>query len=79
MITATFKTGDTLATSSICNSECIYTATITKRTKCFVTIDLGNNEVKRCKVWLDDEGSECIHPHGTYSMAAIFRARRDVV
>ena len=75
---ATFKTGDNLATASICNSDCIFKAKVIKRTKCTVTIEQYGRDVKRCKVQHDDEGNEFIYPHGTYSMAAIFRANRDV-
>ena len=79
MTNATFNTGDKLATSSICNSDCIYEAEVIKRTPKTVTIKQHGRDDKRCNVWLDDEGSECIYPHGVYSMCAIFRANRDVV
>jgi len=76
---ATFKTGDKLATSSICNSDCIFEAEVIKRTKCTVTIKQYGYDDKRCNVQIDDEGNEFIYPHGVYSMCAIFRANRDVV
>jgi len=78
MSNATFKTGDSLATASICNSDCIFEAKVIKRTKCTVTIEMYGRETKRCNVQVDDDGNEFIYPHGRYSMAAIFRANRDV-
>ena len=70
-----FKTGQKLASRSICNWDCIYSATVVSRTAKTVTIE-ENGEQKRCKVHQDDQGVEFIYPHGRYSMAAIFRADR---
>lgn len=74
-----FEEGQTLATSSICNSECIFEAKILKRTAKTVTIEMYGREVKRCKVYTDNPEGEYIFPHGHYSMATIFRANRDIV
>ena len=79
MTNATFKTGDKLATSSICDSECIFQAEVIKRTKCTVTILMYGRETKRCNVQTDETGNEFIYPHGRYSMCAIYRANRDVI
>ncbi|MCH9712697.1 MAG: hypothetical protein K0U20_08755 [Proteobacteria bacterium] len=78
MANATFKQGDKLATSSICDSECIFEAEVLKRTKCTVTIRQRGYDDKRCNVVHDDEGNEMIYPHGRYSMCTIYRANRDV-
>ncbi len=74
-----FKQGDKLATSSICNSDCIFEAEVIKRTKCTVTIKQRGYDDKRCKVQHDSEGNEFIYPHGVYSMCATFNADGDVV
>lgn len=79
MTNATFKTGNKLATSSICNSDCVFEAEVIKRTKCTVTIEMYGRETKRCNVQHDDEGNEFIYPHGVYSMCTIYRANRDVI
>lgn len=68
-----FTVGQKLSTSSICDSECIYTETILKRTKKTVTIT-AHGEEKRCKIHHDDDGNEFIFPYGQYSMCPIFRA-----
>ena len=67
-----FKPGQTLTAKSICNSECIYSATVIKRTAKTVTI-LMEGEKKRCKIYSIDD-SERIYPLGRYSMAPSFRA-----
>lgn len=73
----TFTTGQVLTTRSICNYDCIYEATVIKRTAKTVTIREYNEE-KRCKIHTDHDGNEYIYPHGRYSMAAIFRAKGDI-
>ena len=72
-----FAQGQKLSTRSICNHDCIFRGEVLKRTAKTVTIDV-RGEAKRCKVHLDDDGTEFIFPFGRYSMAAIFRAGRQV-
>ena len=69
-----FKTGQQLASRSICDHECIFRATVLKRTAKTVTISRPGRDDKRCKIHLDDDSHEYIFPYGQYSMAAIFRA-----
>jgi len=68
----TFTTGQALSASSICDSNCIFTGTVLKRTAKTVTIKTNGVE-KRCKIHDLGDG-EFIYPNGRYSMAAIFRA-----
>lgn len=68
-----FTLGQELSESSICDHECIYTATVLKRTAKTVTIAVRGKS-KRCKIHNDQEGDEFIFPFGQYSMAAIFSA-----
>jgi len=70
----TFTTGQALSASSICDSNCIFTGTVLKRTAKTVTIKTRMDGEKRCKIHNSEDGSEFIYPHGRYSMAAIFRA-----
>ena len=69
----TFSQGQELSKASSCNSDCIFTGVVVKRTAKTVTID-SMNEVKRCKIHLDDEGNEYCFPYGQYSMSPTFRA-----
>ena len=69
----TFTTGQELSSRSICDSNCIFTGKVIKRTAKTVTISSRGDE-KRCKIHNSEDGSEFIYPHGRYSMAAIFRA-----
>ncbi len=68
----TFTQGQELKSRSICNSDCVFTATVTRRTGKTVTIKVDDTE-KRCKIYQGDNG-EYIYPFGRYSMAPIFRA-----
>lgn len=72
-----FTVGQTVATRSICDYDCIFTAEVIKRTAKTVTIRMYGREEKRCKIQLNDDGVEYIYPHGRYSMAAIFKANRE--
>ena len=67
MSNATFKTGDSLATASICNSDCIFEAKVIKRTKCTVTIEMYGRETKRCNV--DRKSTRLNSSHITISYA----------
>ena len=67
-----FTQGQELSTPSICDSECIFTANVIKRTAKTITI-MVHGDSKRCKIHNDGE-CEFIFPFGQYSMAAIFRA-----
>jgi len=72
--TNTFIKGQNYSARSICDSECIWNFVVLKRTAKFVTVkDIDSNETKRCGVFIWDE-TECIRPHGNYSMATVLRA-----
>lgn len=66
-----FEVGKTYGTPSICDHECIFKVTVTKRTEKTVTIT-GFRD-KRCKIHVDEHGVEFIMPEN-YSMAPIFHA-----
>ena len=70
-----FKEGQELATRSICDHNCIFTAVVVKRTAKTVTIADDMRGTRRCKIHIDDDGCEYIFPHGKYSMASIYRAK----
>lgn len=71
----TFAKGQELSTSSICDSNCIFKATVIRRTAKQVIIkEDGYREEKRLGISLDSDGNEMIYPHGRHSMCAIFRA-----
>lgn len=72
---AKFAPGDKLETRSICNHDCIYTATIISRTDKSVKVDLGSPRgiVRRGLIVDDRTGNEYFFPYGRYSMAPSFR------
>ncbi len=69
-----FETGKTYAVSSICDHDCIYTATILKRTVATVTANIGGRGVKTFRIGKSYDGAECFKPLGSYSMAPTIRA-----
>jgi len=69
----TFTEGQKLATRAICDSECVFTGKVVRRTAKTVTIKTGMMGVKRCKIHTNDEG-EFVFPYGRHSMAPVFRA-----
>jgi hypothetical protein len=73
--TKTFEAGRTYWTRSICDSDCIFRATIIRRTAKSVWIKSMNGETVRRSIELHD-GVEHIYPHGRYSMAACIGADR---
>jgi len=67
------------ATSSICDSNCIFEYEITKRTAKNVWVKSSmSKEPIRKKVYLDDEGTEFIYPDGQYSMCTVLRPKYKV-
>lgn len=81
-----FAAGDVLTTRSICNHDCIYTATIISRTAKSVRVDIGpahGGIVRRGLLVCPYTGNEFFFPYGRYSMAPSFRPPvpepRDVV
>lgn len=72
-----FQEGKTYSSKSICDSDCVFSFKILKRTAKTVTINslFNKNETTRCKIH-EYEGSEMIYPLGKYSMAPILRANK---
>jgi len=68
-MTAQFQVGKTYTTRSACDSNCVFSATITKRTA--KTVTLSNGKTLRTSVY---DNAEFVRPMGTYSMAPIIRA-----
>jgi hypothetical protein len=69
---AKFETGKTYSTRSICDSECIFSYEIIRRTAKSVWIKTMTG-IERKKIDVYDN-SEMIFPEGKYSMAPILRA-----
>lgn len=67
-----FEVGRTYQTRSICNHDCIFTITVTKRTAKTVIVE-KRGELTRCKIHVID-GKEVIFPFGQYSMCPVFHA-----
>ena len=70
--TKTIKPNSTLTAKSICDSDCIFSIKVIKRTAKMATIIHQGNEM-RVKIKLDSEGNEFLKPDN-YSMAPVFRA-----
>ena len=70
--TKTIKPNSTLTAKSICDSDCIFSIKVIKRTAKMATIIHQGNEM-RVKIKLDSDGNEFVKPDN-YSMAPTFRA-----
>lgn len=74
-----FNVGQTYATRSICDHNCIFKVTIRRRTAKSVWIDdphtYPSKKIVRREIGVDDRtGVETIMPFGRYSMAACIHA-----
>jgi hypothetical protein len=70
-----FVVGQTYATRSIGDADCIFSFTILARTDKTVTVEVHDKRVRRgLNIW---EGVEQFKPFGTYSMCAVIRADKD--
>ena len=70
----TFEIGKTYTTRSICDSECIYSATVVARTPKTIQASI-HGKVKTFRVAPNWDGSaEMFKPFGTYSMCPIMQA-----
>ena len=72
MTTKTIKPNSALTAKSVCDSDCIFSITVIKRTAKMATIIHQGNEM-RVKIKLDSDGNEFLKPDN-YSMAPVFRA-----
>ena len=70
-----FETGKTYKTKSVCNSDCVITVLIKKRTDKTVTCAVRGEE-KNFRIFKDYLGNECFMPWGRYSMAPIMSAEK---
>jgi hypothetical protein len=71
-----FQVGQTYATRSIGDHECIFSFKILARTAKTVTTEVHGKVVKRgLSMW---DGVETFKPFGTYSMCAIIRADKAI-
>lgn len=68
---ATFQVGQTYQTRSICDSECVISVTVAKRTAKTITTPAG----KTLRIGKFYDGAEMVKPWGSYSMAPIVTAR----
>jgi hypothetical protein len=67
-----FEVGKTYSTRSICDSECIFSFEVLKRTAKQITLK-HHNEVFKRGVYIYD-GAEHCKPFGSYSMCPIIEA-----
>jgi hypothetical protein len=70
---ATFQVGTTYAARSACDSNCVWTFEVIKRTAKRITI-AGDDTVKTIGVRVGFGGHEYASPLGTYSMAPVICA-----
>jgi len=72
----TIQPGQTLTARSMCNYDCIFTATVISRSPSgkSVTVKTDTGRVARCKIHTDST-AEFIFAHGQFSMAPVFRAK----
>lgn len=66
-----FEVGKTYSMRSICDSNCVWTYTVTKRTAQTVTLFDGKKTITRriSKAHSEFRGAETVYPLGQYSMA----------
>ena len=69
---AIFTVGQKLSDRSACDWDCVFRATVIKRTAKRVTLDIGCGEIKTVGIFTDHHGNEACFPFGRYSMASIF-------
>jgi hypothetical protein len=71
-----FVVGKTYSTRSICDHDCIISATVVKRTASTVTLTSGymGRDQKTFRVSINCDGAEQFAPWGRYSMAPMIRA-----
>ena len=75
--TPRFQVGELVSATSACDSNCVWTFEVTKRTAKFVTLkDVNTGETNRVGVKTDSfgTGGEWALPFGTFSMAPVVHA-----
>ena len=73
----TFQVGETVATRSACNHDCIFRFTVVARSAFYVTFDDGH-QTHRVGVKTSADGTEYALPFGHYSMAPVVRPGSDI-
>jgi len=72
-MTTTIQKGSILTATSVCDSNCKWTATVLERKGNFIIADIQGQIVrKKVKVW---DGEEYALLLGSYSMAPIFKIK----
>ena len=74
-MTRQFKIGQTYSCRSICDNECIFEFTVTKRTAKFVTLENRHGRIRRAGVRVSEyDSAEVCYPMGNYSMCPVITA-----
>lgn len=72
--TTTFRPGQIVSATSACDSDCVWTFEVVRRTAKFITLqDQRSGETFRVGVRAHD-GEEWASPFGSFSMAPVVRA-----
>ena len=70
-----FQANQDYSARSICDSNCIFTFKVVRRTAKSIWIVGGQiKEITRKAITISDDGNEMIFPLGKYSMAPVLRA-----
>jgi len=70
-----FTPGTLVQATSFCDSNCVWTFEVVKRTAKFVTlVDVDTGDQTRTKIREGTDGSDWTMPFGSYSMAPVVRA-----
>lgn len=72
-----FEVGDELTARSAGDYDCVWRFTVTKRTARFITLEQDSGETMRVGV-REHDGEEWASPFGSYSLAPVVRAGRQV-
>lgn len=76
-----FEVGKTYTTISICNSDCVFSYQVVKRTASTITVVNKFGETKTCRIskkFSDYRNAETILPEGNYSMCPMISADQEV-
>jgi hypothetical protein len=72
--TTKIQTGSAITATSICDSNCKWTATVIERKGNFITAKIDGETIKK-KVNVDYKGEEYVYLLGKYSMAPVFKLK----
>lgn len=71
-----FEVGKKYSMCSVCDTNCIWTFVVTRRTKSFVWIATDEGDVLRRKINIWNNTESCM-PLGTFSMAPCLTAEKE--